>query len=157
MLGNKILDLIFSVINLAGVLGGLGVFIYIEYIYKRPLVDNDVEFLKLSEAARRQTYFKPYSMGKMIINLHTPTPVKLRFLNVETFIQPFLETQIPQLEKNKSALTDILIRVAGKMEIGELNTLAGRILLEDRMKKEINSYLRKSVVKKIYFTTFVMQ
>ncbi|MBY0416372.1 MAG: flagellar basal body-associated FliL family protein, partial [Bdellovibrionales bacterium] len=39
----------------------------------------------------------------------------------------------------------------------ELNSLSGKILLEDRLKREINKALKKPVVKNIFFASFIVQ
>ena len=156
MLGHPMLDRVLTILNLLGVLSCVGVYSYTEYFYKRPLPNNDVEFMKLHEAAQKQTFVRPYPLTKMIINLNSKNS-RLRFLEMESQLLPFLQTHIDLIEQNKALVYDAIIRVVGKMAPDEITTVSGKILLEDRIKKEINKTLDKVVVKKIYFTTFVVQ
>jgi flagellar basal body-associated protein FliL len=39
----------------------------------------------------------------------------------------------------------------------ELSTLSGKILLEDRLKREINKALNKTVVRSIFFPRYIVQ
>jgi flagellar FliL protein len=52
---------------------------------------------------------------------------------------------------------DVLIEVASHLEPDELDTLSGKILLENKIKKQVNTKLGKPVVKQIYFSGFVVQ
>jgi flagellar FliL protein len=92
----------------------------------------------------------------MTINLASEQ-TRLRFLDVEVHLLPFQEEGLKVLEQHKTKMFDIIIEVAGTLSPDELNSVSGKILLENRLKKKINEYLKNQVVREIFFSTFVVQ
>jgi flagellar FliL protein len=43
------------------------------------------------------------------------------------------------------------------MKASELNSITGKILLESRIKKRLNSILGAPIIKRIYFSKFIIQ
>lgn len=156
MLGNPILDRMIILFNLIATLGSLGVFYYMEKIYKRPMPNDQLEFQLLKDSIQKQSLVTPFPLKKMIINLYSPN-TRLRFLEVEMHLLPYLDLHTPLLESNQHFIYDSIIQIVSKMGPQEINTVAGKILLEDRLKKNLNKLLQKKVIKKIYFTIFVVQ
>ena len=70
---------------------------------------------------------------------------------------PFKEKHLSKLEDNKAYIRDAIIDIASNMSASELASLSGKILLEERIKKQINTKLRKQIIKEIYFSNFVIQ
>jgi flagellar FliL protein len=156
MTGKPALDKILMGLNLATLLGGLALFIYTNVVYKKPLPDESTELSELEKSARLQTEVGPFKLDKMTINLASEQS-RLRFLDVEVHLLPFKEEGLKTLEEHKTKLFDIIIEVAGTLSPDELNSVSGKILLENRLKKKINEYLRNQVVREIFFSTFVVQ
>jgi flagellar FliL protein len=61
------------------------------------------------------------------------------------------------MKTNVSVVLDRLIVISSKMGADELNTLTGKILLEDRLRKDINTIFGKPVVKSIFFSRYTVQ
>ena len=73
-------------------------------------------------------------------------------------ILPFREDQKALIKQNEPIIKDVVIEIASQYEPDDLNSLTGKILLETRIKNQVNAKLGNSpVVKKIYFSVFVVQ
>jgi flagellar FliL protein len=156
MTGNAFVDKILVGISLGASLVCLGLFIYTEMVYQRPLLDNASEFMKLESDAKEINIIDSYKLEKLIVNLQSRTK-RLRFLDVQVFIVPFKSGDISTLEEMKVIIHDEMIDVASRMEPDELNTVAGKILLESRVKKRINLLAKRPIAKRLYYTKFVVQ
>lgn len=156
MTGNKMIDTVLTALLLAATLGALGSFVYTQKIYERPLPNNEAEEKKLIENVKKSTFVESFELGKLIINLKGRT-TKLRFLEVECHFRPFKDSYVELLSNNKSYINDTVIDVAGSFTPSELNSVSGKILLEERLKTRLNSYFNKSIVKEVYFSRFVVQ
>jgi flagellar FliL protein len=72
-------------------------------------------------------------------------------------ILPFNNDQKDIIKGNDHIFKDVVIEIASQMGPEELDTLSGKILLENKIKKQVNTKLGKPVVKQIYFSGFVVQ
>lgn len=156
MLGNKLLDMIVAALNILGILACIGVFYYTQNIYQRPLPQNQEEMLKLVTQAKEQTLIELYPLQKKIINLRSSN-AKLRFVDLEIHLLPYLALQKELIKNNEAVIYDAMIRIIGEKTPDEINTVAGKILLEERLKKEINLLTKTQLINKIYFRNFVVQ
>ena len=57
----------------------------------------------------------------------------------------------------KHIVRDSFLDIAGEMKPDELNSLTGKILLENRIKQRLNQAAGKKIVQELYFTKFVVQ
>ncbi|MFZ4714163.1 MAG: flagellar basal body-associated FliL family protein [Bacteriovoracaceae bacterium] len=156
MTGKPIIDKVLIGLNLATLIGGLALFIYTTMVFKKPLPDEGLELSDLERNARLQTEVAPFKLEKMTINLSSEQ-TRLRFLDVEVHLLPFKDDGLKILTDHKSKLFDIIIEVTGTLTPDELNSISGKILLESRLKKKMNDYLRSQIVREIYFSTFIVQ
>ena len=92
----------------------------------------------------------------MAINLKTKKS-RLRFLETKIHLIPFKTTHLEKLENEKAMIHDRIIQVVGEMNYQEVNSISGKLLLEGRLKNELNSYFGIPIVKEIYFSHFVVQ
>ena len=95
-------------------------------------------------------------LDKLIVNLKSRTS-RLRFLDLQTYLVPFKNQHNDTLEENKAVINDIIIDEAARMKPEELNTVSGKLIFESRLRKRINTVLRGSIVKDIFFSRFVVQ
>lgn len=156
MTGNPSLDKVIALINLLGVGAGLGLFIYTGYVQKRPLPQERVELEKLKEDQYNQATLDSVKFDRITVNLPSRA-TKLNFLDLQMNVLPFNVNQIEKINQNKALVLDVAIDLAGRMSASELNTVSGKILLESKMKREINFHLGSPVIKRIYFTKFTIQ
>lgn len=156
MTGNKLVDNIILILSLLTTAACVGVFAYTEMVYKKPLPNADAELHNLISDNKKKAFPAPFKLDSLIINLNS-RKTRLRFLNVETQLVPFDHNSDDQLEAHRSMINDSIIDVAGRMTAEELNSIAGKILLEERIKKSVNSLIGKQLVKGVLFTKFVVQ
>jgi flagellar FliL protein len=91
-----------------------------------------------------------------VVNLYA-RGTRLRYLDVEMNILTFHNDQKELIKANEYIIKDILIEIGSQLGPDELETLSGKILLENKLKKQINTKLGQPVVKQIYFSGFIVQ
>ena len=131
-------------------------FIYTQVIYEPPLPDDTVETEKLKKETSHEIVTKSFKLDKMIINLPS-RKTRLRFLAITTHLMPFRDSQMSVIEKKQTQIKDLIIKHASGFSPNELNTISGKIILEGRLKKAINTLFPKKTVKDIHFSRFVVQ
>jgi len=156
MTGNKTVDKILLAFMFLATGAALGTFVYTEMVYKRPLPKDEVELAKLKSDTKGISTPESYKLDKLTVNLTSKTR-RLRFLDVQIHLVVFKKTDISKLEEIKPIINDIIIDVAAGMEPDELNSIAGKLIFENRVKKNINTHFKKSVVKELFYTKFVVQ
>tara|TARA_Y100001970_G_C14186169_1_gene832732 strand:+ start:1084 stop:1554 length:471 start_codon:yes stop_codon:yes gene_type:complete len=156
MTGKKMIDLILLGLSLLATLAALGVIVYKEIIFKRPLPNSEIEKAKLLASGQTFKPINSYKMKRVIVNLPSRSK-KLRFLEITTEIVPFNDDQVAEIEKNKHIVRDAFLDIAGEMSPEELNSLTGKILLENRIKTRLNKEMGTKIIQELYFTKFVVQ
>ena len=136
---------ILIILNLVVVLAGAGLVYYAHNIIKPEPTNQAAEAESLKTNAAEQAQVQALPMKKFVVNLHSRES-RLRYLDVEMNILPFHNDQKELIKANEYILKDILI-----------DTLSGKILFENKLKKQINAKLGQPVVKKIYFSGFIVQ
>jgi len=154
--GKKLIDTILIGMMLLATLATAGVFFYTQYLYEKPLPNPEEERLKMAEEAKTKLFPNSYKLDKLIINLPSRSS-RLRFLDIQAYLIPFSSEATESFDKYKANIQDIVIEIASAMEPEELGTISGKILLESRMKKQINALYAKPLVKSVKFTDFVIQ
>lgn len=160
MTGKKMLDMILLGVMILATLAVTGLFYYTEKMYKRPPIDEEAEKKALIESTTANgipTFFK---VDKMIISLipknESPNS-RMRWLELETHFVLFESNDSEVMKVNLPIVQDRIIDITSRMGADELNSLTGKIILEDRLKREINKALKGPVVKNIYFASFIVQ
>lgn len=156
MTGNKSIDTIILLIATLITGATLGIFVYSEMLYERALPSDKVEKKKLIEDSRVAVAPDIYKVEKLIINLSSPTR-RLRFLDVEVNLVPFKGQYIEIFDAKKFYIKDVIIDISSNMAPDELNSVAGKVILEERIRKRLNDFFGKSLVKEIFFSRFVVQ
>lgn len=156
MTGKPGLDKILLLANGIGMLLLMLLIGYAHFGIKKPLTDQGLESQKLGEEIIGHSQVSPVSFKKMVVNLPSQYS-RLRFLEIELGILPFTEEQKALINDFSYRIKNIVIEHAAKMSANELTSVTGKILFESRLKKEINKQLQTKLVKKIYFTRFIVQ
>ncbi len=141
-------------------LASTGIFVYTQVIFKKPVPDDAKEFekMKADEKKPMAEAVEPYRMKRMTVNIEQENGKdKMRFLNMELLMIPFKNDGAKVLEDNQAIVNDTIITISSKMDPNELNTISGKILLENRLRKTINERLNEEVVREILFQHFVIQ
>ncbi|MFP5386335.1 MAG: flagellar basal body-associated protein FliL [Bacteriovoracia bacterium] len=148
---------ILIIVNLVVVLAGAGVVFYSHNLMKPLPTDQAAETLALKQGAIAITQIKPVPIKKFVVNLHSKG-TRLRYLDLEMNILPFTEDQKGIIKANEHIFKDVVIEIASRLEPQDLDSVTGKILLENRIKKAVNAKLgEQPVVKQIYFSGFVVQ
>lgn len=160
MTGKKLVDTILVALTLLTTLGVLGLFYFTEKMYKKPPIDE----VKEKEALMKQTdekatpeLFKLETMVFSLIPKDSQKVQRMRYLEIEVHLVLFEAEDKEMLKNNLPVVQDRIMEISSKMGPEELSTLSGKILLENRIKTEINQKLNKPVVKTIYFSRYIVQ
>ena len=150
MTGNKTLDKIIIIFNLIGILLGFGIFVFTEFISQRELPVDNAEFQRLLALGNEISNLKAFELEKLTLNLSSERS-RLRYLDVVMHLLPFHESQMTILDQYKPLILDNIIEITGRMTPEEVNSVTGKIIFEDRIKKMTNDLVKKPIIKKIYF------
>lgn len=160
MTGKKLIDMILLGVMTLTTLAVIGLFYYTEKMYKRPPIDESLErqaFLKEGNPKTLPVFFKIDKMTVSLVPKDLTGIQRMRYAELEIHLVLFKSEEAGIIKTYLSVVQDKIITVASKMGADELNSLTGKILLEDRLKKEINKSLGQPVVKSIFFSRYIVQ
>lgn len=144
------------IINMVVVLAGAGLVFYSHNILKPAPTDQAAEAAALKDQAIAQSQLQPVPIKKFVVNLHSES-TRLRYLDLEMNILTFHEDQKALVKDNEHIFKDAVVEITSHLEPSELDTITGKMLLESRIKKQVNAKLGQPVVKQIFFSGFVVQ
>ncbi len=148
---------ILIMVNLVVVLAAAGVVFYAHNMIKPPVTDQALELENLKADALKQTQVQPVPIKKFVVNLHSKSS-RLRYLDLELNVLTFTEEQKPMIKASEHLFKDTVIEVASHKAAEDLDSLTGKLLLENEIKKRVNAKLGDPpVIKQIYFSGFVVQ
>ena len=150
------LQKILILVNLIVVVAGAGLVYYAHNMIKPEATNVASEVENLKTSALEQASVTAVPMKKFVVNLFS-RDTRLRYLDVEMNIVPFYENQKELIKANEHLFKDIVIEVASQLQPDDLDSLSGKILLENKIKKQVNAKLGQPVVKQIFFSGFVVQ
>jgi flagellar FliL protein len=156
MTGKPGLDKIIIMLNLVLVLGFAGLTAYSHIGIKKPVTDEMSEAQSLVETAMRESQLSPVILPRQIVNLYS-RQTRLRFLEIELGVQTFKAKQQEIIRLKQSFINDAIIEIAGNMAPEELDSVTGKLLFESRLRKRINDEINNPIIKKIYFSKFIVQ
>lgn len=160
MTGKKLFDMLLLGVMTISTLVVIGIFYYTEKIYKKPPINEDAEKNALfHETSSKQPpiFFK---IDKMILSLVPKEESylsRMRYLEVELHLGLFKKEDEVIMKENLPVIKDKMITISSKMGADELNSLTGKLILEDRLKKAINKSLGEVLVKSIFFSHYIVQ
>lgn len=160
MTGKKLIDTILLGVMILATLSVVGLFYYTEKVYKKPPINEDAEKQSLFTAVDAKaipTFFKVDKMTISLLPRNEAANARMRWLDIEMHMVVFEKDDVGLMKAYLPAIQDRIIVIASKMGPDELDSISGKILLEDRLKREINKILKKPVVKNIYFPHFIVQ
>jgi flagellar protein FliL len=148
---------ILILLNLVVVLAGAGLVFYSHKVIKPEPTDQAAETKKLEKEAIAQTQVQPVPIKKFVVNLHSRSS-RLRYLDLEMNVLTFNDEQKELVKANEHIFKDVVIEIASQLEPDDLDSVTGKILLENKIKKKVNEKLGETpVIKQIYFSGFVVQ
>jgi flagellar FliL protein len=123
---------------------------------KPPATDAQGQFTDMVSGSVNDFNRQPIVFKEMVVNLYSRQR-RLRFLNLTMNIEVYDADQEEIIKTYKPFINDRLIDITGNMKPQDVNSVTGRILLESRIKNQFNRALGKKVIKKIYFSKFIVQ
>ena len=145
------------ILNLVIALAGAGLVFYSHNVIKPKPTDQAAEAENLKKDALAGTQIQPVPIKKFVVNLHSKSS-RLRYLDLEMNVLPFTEEQKGIIKANEYIFKDTLIEIASRLDPEDLDSVTGKILLENKIKKAVNKKLGEPpVIKQIYFSGFVVQ
>jgi flagellar protein FliL len=147
---------ILVIANLVIVLLSTGLVVYSHLLLKPDPTDQVQESKNLRDQAQANTQINPVPIKKFVVNLHSKSS-RLRYLDLEMNILTFEEQQKELIKSHEYLFKDVVIEIASHLEPQDLDSITGKILLENKIKKSINQKLGVQAIKQIFFSGFVVQ
>ena len=138
----------------------VGLFYWTEKIYVKPPIDEAKEKAELFSQKDAKTLPTIFKVEKMTVSLSPKDESKasrMRWLEVEVNLELFKAEDLETVKAYLPAIQDRIIETTSKMGPDEINTLSGKVILEERLKNEFNRVLKKKLIIKIYFSKFIVQ
>ncbi len=156
MTGNPSIDKVLLGINGIVVLAAAGLVFHSINNIKSPPIDQNGQFTGMVQESMVDLKRQPVVFKEMVVNLYSRQR-RLRFLNLTMNIEVYEEGQEKIVGTYKPMIVDSLIDIAGNMKPEDLNSVTGRMLLESRVKNKVNESTETPIIKKIYFSKFIVQ
>ena len=142
--------------NLVFVLLAAGVVIYSHTMIKPAPTDQALETEKLQKDAVQGAQLQPVPIKRFVVNLHSRA-TRLRYLDLEMNVLTFSEEQKQIVRSNEHIFKDAVVEIASRLSPEDLDTVTGKILLENKIKTRVNQKFGQPVVRQIFFSGFVVQ
>lgn len=152
----SLIEKIIFAVGLLATMVTLGIFVYTGFVYQKPLPTAAEGLQEFKEETSKVEVVENFKMKRFIVNIKSETK-KLRFLELIIECVPYRPHHKEMLEKKEAIVRDAVIEVSSSMLPQDLDSVSGKIILEDRIRKRINQIYGKEIVKKIFFTKFVIQ
>jgi len=98
-----------------------------------------------------------YNLNTYIVNLMGQSAMSKKYLKLGVILGIGSEKQIPEIEQYKPLINDSVLILLSSKTYTELGTVEGKIQLKQELIMRLNQVLGTPMVKKIYFTEFVVQ
>lgn len=98
-----------------------------------------------------------FPLRSFIVNLMDKAGVGKKYLKVTIEIEVPSEKDKEAVGKYTAQITDVILMLLSSQTLEEINTLEGKIALKQALMMRMNRVLGGSVVRRIYFTEFVIQ
>ena len=98
-----------------------------------------------------------YPLKSFIVNLRDKTGVGKRYLKVTMEIEVGNEKAKAAVDSQAAQLRDTILLLLSSQSIKEINSMEGKMELKHGLLTRMNRILGESIIRKIYFTEFVVQ
>lgn len=156
--GKPTLFILLAVINMAVVIG-VGVMLYLSQKKKEaePGIDDVIkgEHEKVQQEEKSKEFIgKLVPLETFLVNVSGSRGRKLVKINMELELTNS-EVQ-EEVEKIKPKIRDYIIIIVSSKTFNEISTKEGKNTLRDEIKNQINLFLTKGQINKVYFTEFIL-
>lgn len=119
-------------------------------------LDPSESFAQMARGEKNEASVAKVSLEEISVNLYS-RKTRLRFLDLKADVSVYEDNTQQRVKDITPLIRDQIIDVAGNMSAEELNTVTGKILFESKIKKRLNEILGGRVIKRIYFSKFIVQ
>jgi flagellar FliL protein len=156
--GKPTLFILLAVINMAVVIG-VGVMLYLGQKKKeaQPGIDDVIKGehdKSVAEEQSKEFIGKLVPLETFLVNVSGSRGRKLVKINMELEVTN-AEVQ-EEVEKIKPKIRDYIIIIASSKTFAEISTKEGKDALREEIKNQINLFLTKGQITKVYFTEFIL-
>lgn len=156
--GKPTLFILLAIINMAVVIG-VGVMLYLGQKKKeaQPGIDDVIQGehdKKAEEEHSKEFIGKLVPLETFLVNVSGSRGRKLVKINMELEVTN-AEVQ-EEVEKIKPKIRDYIIIIASSKTFAEISTKEGKDALREEIKNQINLFLTKGQITKVYFTEFIL-
>ncbi|MBX3022587.1 MAG: flagellar basal body-associated FliL family protein [Bdellovibrionales bacterium] len=156
--GKPTLFILLAIINMAVVMG-VGAMLYLGQKKKaaEPGIDDVIkgEHEKIKEEEKSTDFIgKLVPLETFLVNISGSRGRKLVKINMELEVSN-AEVQ-EEVEKIKPKIRDYIIIIVSSKTFTEISTKEGKDALRDEIKNQINLFLTKGQIAKVYFTEFIL-
>lgn len=114
------------------------------------------------EAAQEEATIGPiYRLDTLIVNLADHGGKRYLRVTMELELKPNEEVEvaevIEEIERRLPQLRDTILMILPTKLYADISTTQGKIALRDEIMTQLNTFLKKGQISKIYFTEFVVQ
>jgi flagellar FliL protein len=152
----KIGSLLLAVVNV-GVMSFGGFLIYKSTLgFERPSVREEVVFEELQKERESADNAEPvmFTMEPFTVNLDgTPR----RIIRVEMSLEMLDKEGFEEVVTLGPSARDAVVRILNNKEFTDVETIQGKLFLKDQIAVALNGFLKKGVVKDVYFSDFLVQ
>jgi flagellar FliL protein len=146
--------LLFIIIGVVVLLaGGGGYFAYTKFMLPDPAITESEAEKAKKEAAN--AVGEMFELQPFVVNLADPQGK--RYLKLKVSLELESAEALPQAEKARPKMRDMVIMMLTSLTFEEVMTPEGKIRIRDELLERFNHVMRPSRVKNIYFTEFVIQ
>lgn len=156
--GKPTLFILLAVINMAVVMG-VGAMLYLGQKKKEAEPGIDDVIKGEHEQVQKEEHSKEF-IGKLVpletflVNVSGSRGRKLVKMNMELEVTN-AEVQ-EEVEKIKPKIRDYIIIIASSKTFNEISTREGKDALREEIKTQLNLFLTKGKIEKVYFTEFIL-
>lgn len=151
-----IMQIAFAVVNLS--VTGFGAYlVYASTLgWKIPQITEAKLEAEATPAEFETTEPYIYTMDKFTVNLDGEPQKTIRMeVSLEMLGKDGYEEVINA--ENRAKARDRIVRVLNEKSFQDLETIQGKLFLKDRIAFEVNTVLKRGIVKDVFFTDFVVQ
>lgn len=148
--------LILAVANLV-VLGGGGFLIFKSTLgYERPAVREQLVFEEIKQDRENADEAQPlmFTMDSFTVNL---AGAPRRVIRVEMSLEMLDKEGFEEVVTLGPKARDAVVKILNGKEFKDLETIQGKLFLKDQIAVTLNEFLKKGVVKDVYFSDFLVQ
>ena len=116
---------------------------------------NNTKVKATTEKKQKASIICP--MKSFVVNLLDKKGVERRYLKVTIEVEVGNEASKQLIEKNDPQLRDSVLMLLSNQTFNEINTMEGKLELKQELLSRMGQILGNGVVRRIYFTEFVVQ